>query len=58
MDRSPRNILPELTITLNDRIDNFAALHAALRGKLHLSGAVPQVHTEVTHHEPAASAAR
>jgi hypothetical protein len=60
----PRNIsngqhvLPELTITLNDSIDHFAALHTALCGKLQFTGAIQQIHAEVTHHESAASAAR
>jgi hypothetical protein len=58
MDLSPRYFLPELTITLNHRIYDFAALHATLRGKLQFTGAVQQVHTEVTHQKPAASAAR
>jgi len=53
-----RQVLPELTITLNDSIDHFAALHTALCGKLQFTGAIQQIHAEVTHHKSAASAAR
>lgn len=51
------HFLSGTTIPQDDRIDDLATLHTAFRGELQLTSAVQQIHAEVAHHEPAASAA-
>jgi hypothetical protein len=49
--------LPGFSIALDDGIDHFPALHAALRGKLRLADVAEYIQAEVLHHESAASGA-
>lgn len=49
--------MPGSSIPQDDRIDDLATLHTAFCGELQLTSAVQQIHAEVAHHEPAASAA-
>jgi hypothetical protein len=51
-------IVPKLPVALDDGVDDFATLHATLRGTLQFAGAVQKIHAEVTHHKSATSAAR
>ncbi len=58
--RSPRRlsslyVLVELSISLNDRIDDITTLHAAGNRAIKLTGAIEQIRTEVLHQESAAS---
>ncbi len=59
-ERSPRRlsslyVLVELSISLNDRVDDITALHAARNGAIELTGAIEQIRAEVLHQESAAS---
>jgi hypothetical protein len=47
-------VLVEFSISLNDRIDDIATLHAAGNGAIELTGAIEQIRAEILHQESAA----
>ncbi len=46
-----------MTISLNDRVDDIATLHAARNHAIDLTGAIEQIRAEILHHESRASTA-
>ncbi len=59
-DRSPRRLsslyaLVELSIPLNNGVDDIAALHTTSKGTIQPTAAAQQIRAEVLHQESAAS---